>query len=65
MDSTSSLGASQGPVLGSSEKGNSRVLTWGVNLSFLLALGVSWVWEVRVVYCVLQAWYLVLNPGSP
>ena len=65
MDSTRSLGVSQGPVPGSSEKGNSWVLTWGVNLSFFLALGVSWVWEVRVVFCVLQAWYLVLNPGSP
>ena len=43
MDSTRSLGVSQGPVPGSSEKGNSCanswVLTWGVNLSFFLALG--------------------------
>ena len=44
MDSTRSLGVSQGPVPGSSEKGNScansGLLTWGVNLSFFLALGV-------------------------
>ena len=44
MDSTRSLGVSQGPVPGSSEKGNycanSALLTWGVNLSFFLALGV-------------------------
>ena len=44
MESTRSLGVSQGPVPGSSEKGNScansALLTWGVNLSFFLALGV-------------------------
>ena len=44
MDSTRSLGVSQGPVPGSSEKGNScaksALLTWGVNLSFFLARGV-------------------------
>ena len=44
MDSTRSLGVSQGPGPGSSEKGNScpnsALLTSGVNLSLFLALGV-------------------------
>ena len=46
MESTRSLGVSQGSIPASSEKGNScansALLGWGVNLSFFLALGVMW-----------------------
>ena len=68
MDSTRSLGVSQGPVPGSSEKGNScaNSALLGRELEFLFGTGGDVrFWAERVVFWVLQAWYLVLYPGSP